>query len=104
MKFLSSILIAASLLTQGAQSAVLVPAVNPANHPQATLSSLEPQGKNVTINGVLTYVTLPKGRFDEKTAVVLLTGRYSVSMRTMTVGSDLIFFSLVCRCIWTSFT
>ncbi|KAJ7127155.1 alpha/beta-hydrolase [Mycena epipterygia] len=54
------------------QSAI-VPAVAPAEHFHSVGNVLEPQGKNVTINGVLTYVSLPKKRFDPKTAVLLLT-------------------------------
>lgn len=52
----------------------IVPAVDPSQHFHSVGNVLEPQGKNVTINGVLTYVSLPKTRFDAKTAVLLLTG------------------------------
>ncbi|KAJ7132964.1 alpha/beta-hydrolase [Mycena filopes] len=54
--------------------AVVVPAVQPAGHSQSTISAdAVPQGKNITINGVLTYVSLPKQKFDPTTAVLLLT-------------------------------
>jgi hypothetical protein len=33
-----------------------------------------PKGTNETINGILTYVTLPEGQFDNDTAALLLTG------------------------------
>ncbi|KAJ7034930.1 alpha/beta-hydrolase [Mycena alexandri] len=35
--------------------------------------TVEPQGKNITINGVLTYFSLPKQKFDPAKAVLLLT-------------------------------
>ncbi|KAJ6607372.1 alpha/beta-hydrolase [Mycena sp. CBHHK59/15] len=55
------------------QSAI-VPAVDVSGHFHPTLpNDAVPQGKNITINGVLTYVSLPRGRFDPSTAVVLLT-------------------------------
>ncbi|KAK7033045.1 protein AIM2 [Favolaschia claudopus] len=53
--------------------AAVVPAVDPALHVHSS-STAKPQGRNVTINGVLTYVSLPKNRkFDPTTAVLLLT-------------------------------
>jgi hypothetical protein len=57
-----------------AAQAAVVPAVDTTAHFHSTvLSAVGPQGKNVTINGVLTYVTLPKKKFDPTTAVLLLT-------------------------------
>ncbi|KAK7048560.1 protein AIM2 [Favolaschia claudopus] len=54
--------------------AVVVPAVDSSGHFHSPLAlEATPQGKNVTINGILTYVTLPKGRFDPSIAVLLLT-------------------------------
>ncbi|KAJ7713842.1 hypothetical protein B0H14DRAFT_3171518 [Mycena olivaceomarginata] len=35
---------------------------------------LAPQGKNITINGVLTYVSLPKGEYDLTVAVLMFIG------------------------------
>ncbi|KAJ6544816.1 alpha/beta-hydrolase [Mycena vulgaris] len=55
-----------------AVQAAIVPAVEPSAHFH-TANAAEPQGKNVTINGVLTYVTLPKTKFDPTKAVLLLT-------------------------------
>ncbi|KAJ7613160.1 alpha/beta-hydrolase [Roridomyces roridus] len=57
-----------------AVQAVVVPAIGPEGHTHSTLSAdAAPQGKNVTINGVLTYVSLPRERFDPSIAVVMLT-------------------------------
>jgi len=57
-----------------AVQAAVVPAVSPEKHFHSTVpSDVEPQGKNITINGVLTYVSLPKKKFDPTTAVLLLT-------------------------------
>jgi len=59
-----------------AVQAVVVPLVDSSGHFHAPVSAADavPQGKNVTINGVLTYVSLPKnGKFDPTAAVVLLT-------------------------------
>ncbi|KAF7330484.1 Protein AIM2 [Mycena venus] len=57
-----------------AAQAAVVPAVDPKEHfHSAVPSAVGPQGKNVTINGVLTYVSLPKKKFDPTTAVLLLT-------------------------------
>lgn len=54
----------------------VVPLVDPALHFHSTVpSAVGPQGENVTINGVLTYVSLPKKKFDPSTALLLLTGR-----------------------------
>ncbi|KAJ7134844.1 alpha/beta-hydrolase [Mycena epipterygia] len=56
--------------------AVLVPPVDSSGHFHSTAPAdgvPQPQGKNITINGVLTYVSLPKGKFDPTTAVVMLT-------------------------------
>ncbi|KAJ7195495.1 alpha/beta-hydrolase [Mycena pura] len=65
------LLVLLSLLT--AIHATVVPLVDSSghSHSQAPAGTV-PQGRNITINGVLTYVTLPK-RFDPTTAVVLLT-------------------------------
>ncbi|KAJ7069571.1 alpha/beta-hydrolase [Mycena amicta] len=53
--------------------AVVVPQVGSSGHFHSHVSSdVEPLGKNITINGVLTYVSLPK-KFDPKIAVVMLT-------------------------------
>jgi len=62
-----------SLLT--AVQAIVVPAVDSSGHSHSTVSTEAiPQGKNITINGVLTYVSLPKSRkFDPSIAVVMLT-------------------------------
>jgi len=60
-------------LLAAAQAAV-VPLVESSSHfHAATPTDAVPQGKNVTINGVLTYVSLPKGGFDPTTALVMLT-------------------------------
>ncbi|KAJ7928112.1 alpha/beta-hydrolase [Mycena leptocephala] len=54
--------------------AVVVPPVDSSGHFHSPLpTDVVPQGKNITINGVLTYVSLPKGRFDRTTAVLMLT-------------------------------
>jgi hypothetical protein len=59
--------------------AVVVPPVDSSGHFHSPLpTDVVPQGKNITINGVLTYVSLPKGRFDRTTAVLMLTGRLVV--------------------------
>ncbi|KAJ7816945.1 alpha/beta-hydrolase [Mycena olivaceomarginata] len=61
-----------SLLT--AVRAAVVPAVGSSGHFHSPVPlDAVPQGKNITINGVLTYVSLPKGRFDPTVAVLLLT-------------------------------
>ncbi|KAF8171933.1 alpha/beta-hydrolase [Mycena galopus ATCC 62051] len=58
-----------SLLT--AVGAAVVPA---SEHPHSSLPlDTIPQGKNITINGVLTYVSLPKENFDPTIAVLMLT-------------------------------
>ncbi|KAJ6585231.1 hypothetical protein B0H19DRAFT_1016290 [Mycena capillaripes] len=56
--------------------AVVVPLVDSSGHfhPLAA-TDVAPRGKNITLNGVLTYVTLPEGNFDPTTAVLLLTGK-----------------------------
>jgi len=55
------------------QSAV-VPTVDTEAHFHSSFpSAVEPQGKNITINGVLTYFSLPKQKFDPAKAVLLLT-------------------------------
>ncbi|KAJ7475685.1 chlorocatechol-degradation protein [Mycena latifolia] len=57
-----------------AVQAVIVPAVDTSGHFHSPIANAaEPQGKNFTINGVLTYVSLPKKKFDPTTAVLLLT-------------------------------
>ncbi|KAJ6585228.1 hypothetical protein B0H19DRAFT_1250103 [Mycena capillaripes] len=57
-----------------AARAVVVPAVGTSGHFHSLVpTDVAPRGENITINGVLTYVTLPKGKFDPTTAVVLLT-------------------------------
>ncbi|KAF7364991.1 Protein AIM2 [Mycena venus] len=61
-----------SLLT--AVRAIVVPAVDSSGHFHSPVPlDVAPQGKNVTINGVLTYVSLPKGKFDPTIAVLMLT-------------------------------
>ncbi|KAJ7147175.1 alpha/beta-hydrolase [Mycena crocata] len=62
-----------SLLT--AAQAIVVPPVDSAGHSHtAAPTELAPKGKNITINGVLTYVSLPKNqKFDHSTAVLMLT-------------------------------
>jgi len=65
------LLVLLSLLT--AIHATVVPLVDSSGHPHSQApAGAVPQGRNITINGVLTYVTLPK-RFDSTKAVVLLT-------------------------------
>ncbi|KAJ7367165.1 alpha/beta-hydrolase [Mycena albidolilacea] len=67
-----------SLLT--AVRAAVVPAVGSSGHFHSPVPlDAVPQGKNITINGVLTYVSLPKGRFDPTVAVLLLTGELAPS-------------------------
>ncbi|KAJ7104299.1 alpha/beta-hydrolase [Mycena belliarum] len=62
------------LLFLAAVQAAIVPAVNPIAHfHPSVLNAAKPRGRNVTINGVLTYVSLPKKKFDKTTAVLLLT-------------------------------
>ncbi|KAJ7784343.1 alpha/beta-hydrolase, partial [Mycena metata] len=57
-----------------AARAAVIPAVQPSGHSKSTINAdAVPQGKNHTINGVLTYVSLPKQKFDPTTAVLLLT-------------------------------
>ncbi|KAF8206548.1 hypothetical protein K438DRAFT_1963567 [Mycena galopus ATCC 62051] len=57
-----------------AVQAGVVPAVDTQEHFHSIVpSAFGPQGKNVTINGVLTYVSLPKEKYDPATAVLLLT-------------------------------
>ncbi len=68
------------ILSVVAVNSAVVPAVDTSGHFHATQRTDEPQGKNITINGVLTYVSLPKGDFDPSTAVLLLTGEL-VSLR-----------------------
>ncbi|KAJ6513351.1 alpha/beta-hydrolase [Mycena sanguinolenta] len=59
--------------------AVVVPAVDAEGHfHSAVPSDLQPQGKNVTINGVLTYVSLPKRPFDPTIAVLMLTDVFGI--------------------------
>ncbi|KAF7298830.1 Protein AIM2 [Mycena indigotica] len=54
--------------------AAVVPQLGFESHlPSQVAAGVQPLGKNVTINGVLTYVTLPKKKFDPKIAVLLLT-------------------------------
>ncbi|KAJ7244991.1 alpha/beta-hydrolase [Mycena haematopus] len=60
-----------SLLT--AVRAAVVPAVGASGHFHSSTPLAVPQGKNITINGVLTYVSLPKRNFDPTIAVLLLT-------------------------------
>ncbi|KAF9039635.1 alpha/beta-hydrolase [Hymenopellis radicata] len=60
-------------LSAVAVRSAVVPAVGTSGHFLATQSIDEPQGKNITINGVLTYVSLPKRHFNPRTAVLLLT-------------------------------
>ncbi len=56
-------------------SLVSASALPPVTHFFDTQLDVEPKGKNVTINGVLTYVTLPKGPYDPSVALLFLTGR-----------------------------
>ncbi|KAJ6462308.1 alpha/beta-hydrolase [Mycena vulgaris] len=57
-----------------AAQAIVVPQVGSSGHFHSAVPAAGvPQGKNITINGVLTYVSLPKGKFDPSTAVLLLT-------------------------------
>ncbi|KIK57336.1 hypothetical protein GYMLUDRAFT_86806 [Collybiopsis luxurians FD-317 M1] len=57
-----------------AAQAAIVPAVDASGHFHPTIpNDTQPEGKNHTINGVLTYVSLPKGEFDPTTAVLFLT-------------------------------
>ncbi|KAJ6577179.1 alpha/beta-hydrolase [Mycena capillaripes] len=68
MKFLSVLPFLAAV------QAGVVPFVAPSLHFHSTVpSAVGPQGKNITINGVLTYVSLPKKKFDPTTALLLLT-------------------------------
>ncbi|KAJ6462019.1 hypothetical protein C8R47DRAFT_101851 [Mycena vitilis] len=54
--------------------AVVVPTVDSSGHFHSQVpSDIAPQGKNITINGVLTYVSLPKGKFDPTKVVLMLT-------------------------------
>ncbi|TFK96117.1 alpha/beta-hydrolase [Pterulicium gracile] len=66
-----SLTLALPLVVSGA----FVPFVEPADHSHSFVQSgVAPRGRNVTINGVLTYVTLPKNKkFDKSKAVVFLT-------------------------------
>ncbi|KAJ7773106.1 alpha/beta-hydrolase [Mycena metata] len=55
------------------QSAV-VPAVDTEAHFHSSFpSAVEPQGKNISLNGVLVYETLPQQKLDPTKAVLLLT-------------------------------
>ncbi|KAJ7284844.1 chlorocatechol-degradation protein [Mycena rebaudengoi] len=57
-----------------AVQSVVVPLVDTLEHfHSAVPNAALPQGKNVTINGVLTYVSLPQRKFDPSVAVLLLT-------------------------------
>ncbi|KAJ7451555.1 alpha/beta-hydrolase [Mycena latifolia] len=58
-----------------AANAIVVPQVDSSGHFHSPVpADAVPQGKNITINGVLTYVSLPKNQnFDPATAIVLLT-------------------------------
>ncbi|KAJ7432765.1 alpha/beta-hydrolase [Mycena galericulata] len=61
-----------SLLT--AVRAIVVPPVEANGHLHLpALSGSVPKGENVTINGVLTYVSLPQERYDSTIAVLFLT-------------------------------
>jgi hypothetical protein len=58
-----------------AVQSVVVPVVDTLEHFHAAVPNAAlPKGKNVTINGVLTYVSLPQRKFDPSVAVLLLTG------------------------------
>ncbi|KAF7346598.1 Protein AIM2 [Mycena sanguinolenta] len=61
-----------SLLTAVRAAVVPLAAASQHFHSPVPLDAV-PQGKNITINGVLTYVTLPKENFDPTIAVLLLT-------------------------------
>ncbi|KAJ6585230.1 hypothetical protein B0H19DRAFT_1108828 [Mycena capillaripes] len=55
-----------------AAGAVVVPFVDSSGHFHPP-TDIAPRGKNTTINGILTYVSLPKEKFDPTTAVLMLT-------------------------------
>ncbi|KAJ7274490.1 hypothetical protein B0H12DRAFT_1228210 [Mycena haematopus] len=62
-----------------AVQATVVPPVDTQGHFHFSApNALQPQGKNVTINGVLTYVSLPKKKFDPSVAVLLLTNVFGL--------------------------
>ncbi|KAJ7178605.1 alpha/beta-hydrolase [Mycena crocata] len=65
------LLVCLSVLT--AVHAAIVPAVDPIAHFHSTGATAKPKGNNVTINGVLTYVSLPKKKYDPTIALLLLT-------------------------------
>lgn len=74
MRFSPQALVAVSLYFVAGRAAI-VPAVAPSLHPHPSATGVEPKGRNVTINGVLTYVSLPKKKkYDESIALLLLTG------------------------------
>ncbi|KAJ7609901.1 alpha/beta-hydrolase [Roridomyces roridus] len=64
-----------SLALAAGVKAVVVPAVAPAGHSHSMIPvETVPLGKNVTINGVLTYVSLPQHKaFDPEVAILMLT-------------------------------
>jgi dienelactone hydrolase len=47
--------------------------VDVSKHFHTSTVAVTPQGKNETVNGVLTYVSLPKGHFRKDTAILFLT-------------------------------
>ncbi|KAF7327594.1 Chlorocatechol-degradation protein [Mycena kentingensis (nom. inval.)] len=75
MKLLATFLLA---LCATAAGAVVVPPVDPALHFHSSAVTAAPLGKNVTINGVLTYVSIPK-KFDPSVAVLLLTDVFGLA-------------------------
>jgi hypothetical protein len=87
-----------SFLAAAVQAAI-VPAVAPKDHFHSAIpSTVAPQGKNVTINGVLTYVSLPKKKFDPTIAVLMLMGEYQIYAGSLPF--KLHDYLNKCRCIW----
>jgi hypothetical protein len=83
-----------------AVQAAIVPAVAPKDHFHSAIpSTVAPQGKNVTINGVLTYVSLPKKKFDPTIAVLMLMGEYQIYSGSLPFKLHFDYLNK-CRCIW----
>ncbi|CAK5268768.1 unnamed protein product [Mycena citricolor] len=75
-----SLLSVLTLFSASAVQGIVVPAVDPANHPHSSATGVKVQGHNETINGVLTYVSKPAhGKFDPKVAVLLLTDVFGIA-------------------------
>ncbi|KAF9015901.1 alpha/beta-hydrolase [Hymenopellis radicata] len=70
--------LALAFVVSAALSLVSARALPPVTHFFDTKIDVEPKGKNVTINGVLTYVTLPEGRYDPRVALLFLTDVYGL--------------------------